>query len=397
MEYLSKLQHCTQSAFELQDISLDVPSTPLRELEQNATNKRRKPATFISCRLFYNLTDKSRKFSEVGEKIQGFRLTNIVVIEAREVVSRIPAATVHPGVVVKYIGGGSTQKKGTGYKSGKTYWAEIFTFPVDNVHNDGVTFQLREKGYHVVSSDWLGEVTLKLSDYDDGNVHLKWFRLGNAKSKQHTKSGKGVLLLKIHLTTRNDKPFYKKPCERQLSYDEWIEWSEAQYANVHRGKGTEEDYPTLDDNERQRSGSISNMHEGRDRKGDFGRNRSKSTSSAVVDRPKKEETSFEEKKLAKSDLDVAHKPRFPISPIMATPPVHKKLESSLLIDLSTPEVKKPSPVMVRKANTNPFSSEVLSLAEGMEQMMNKNLRPLTGNPFLDPTPEIARVKPHAAH
>lgn len=254
------------------------------------------------------------------------------MIEAREAVSRVPTATIYPGVVVKYNGSGTSSKKSTGFKAGKTYWAEIFTFPVDNIHSDSVTFQLREKGHHVVSSDWMGEVTLKLSEYDDGNVHLKWFRLGESKAKQHTHKGKGVLLLKVHLAGKNDKPFYKKPSERQLSYDEWIEWSEAQYANSHRGRGEEEEYPVVDN--RIRSTSMRGLKEGKDRREDFARNRSKSTSEAV-----REPSEEKQKRLAKSteEEEKAAKPRPPISPVTSTPPAVPG-KNEMLIDLSTPEV-----------------------------------------------------------
>lgn len=58
--------------------------------------------------------------------------------------------------------------------------------------------------------------------------------------------------------------------------------------------------------------------------------------------------------------------------------------------------------MARKVNnTNPFSADVMSLSEGLAAVSvhNKNTeRVLTGNPFLDPTPEIPRApRPHAAH
>jgi len=348
----------------------------------------------------------------------------VQVIEAREVISRFPGSVVSPGVVVKYNG----TKKSTGYKAGKTYWAEIFTFPVDNVLTDNISFQLREKGYHVVSSDWIGEIKLKMSDYDDGNVHLKWFRLGATDGKQHSRAPKGVILLKIHLTTRSDKPFYKKPAERQLSYDEWIEWSESQYANKHTSGAAAQPYPVEGSLARSRSVSIS----GDSRRDHYAKHRSKSVSDPATGL-----NGLDNRKLARSaetpsDGDVSDRSsssgspparlmredsanstgeempqkKFPISPLTSSPPqpVMKRLPNDLLIDLSTPEMRTPKQAVPRKTSTNPFSADVMSLADKFAESTTMSThqpmgaRQLTGNPFLDPTPEISRVsRPHEAY
>src|SRR5690554_4190339 len=58
---------------------------------------------------------------------------------------------------------------------------------------DWISVEVREKGFHIISSDWIGEVHIRTRDYLDGKVHQKWFKLGPGAWKRHTRRPRGYI------------------------------------------------------------------------------------------------------------------------------------------------------------------------------------------------------------
>ncbi|PRP77954.1 hypothetical protein PROFUN_08488 [Planoprotostelium fungivorum] len=337
------------------------------------------------------------------------KICYIQVLEAEEVVVRGHTGPPKCAVKINY-NGSSTYRKSTSFKTGSTHWAEIFQFSVDNIRNDYISVSLREKGNHVVNSDWIGELTIRPLHYDDGEVHRRWYRLGDAKYKQHRKGGKGVLLLKIHVCSRDDKPFYKPPVEKELSYAEWIDWSEGKRAAgtaYPTGLGLpEEDYPSRSglpynstttvynsQDSRSRSGSIQEM-DNKMVQNDISRGRSKSTPQPFYDETPREkgrapQTFFDdaprEKGMAPQTFfdEVPREKGRAMQKELSPPP--KSYTPEMMRDLAqifatVNLLEKPTEQNRQTTNTNPFliSSSQPSLsgslyAEGFEQSIGEEI------------------------
>jgi len=148
----------------------------------------------------------------------------VKVIEAKDVVIRTNYYQSEPFVSIKMNGHEYIGKKTTNYHMGREWWDKIFRFTCHNVHTDWISVEVREKGFHLIGSDWLGEVQVKVKDYADGRVHQQWFKLGGGLWKNHTRKPKGCIHLSFQLmNNKYDHPFTSKPVERPLTYQEWQE------------------------------------------------------------------------------------------------------------------------------------------------------------------------------
>jgi len=108
------------------------------------------------------------------------------------------------------------------YRIGVEWWDTVFKFSCKDIQRDWIAVEVREKGFHVFSSDWLGEVQIRVKDYSDGRVHQKWFRLGRGAWKTHTRRPKGSIYLAFQLMdNKYGHPFSSKPVEVPQTYQEW--------------------------------------------------------------------------------------------------------------------------------------------------------------------------------
>jgi len=146
----------------------------------------------------------------------------VKVIEAKDVVIKTRYYQSEPFVSIKMNGHEYIGKKRTNYHMGREWWDKIFKFTSKSPTTDWIAVEVREKGYHIVRSDWLGEVQVRIKDYADGKVHQKWFKLGGGAWKHHTRKPKGCIHLAFQLMENKfDHPFNKKPVEPSMTYEEW--------------------------------------------------------------------------------------------------------------------------------------------------------------------------------
>jgi len=146
----------------------------------------------------------------------------VKVIEAHGVIVKGVSDYCEPFVTVKKNGHEYLHKKSTKFHSGVEWWEQSFRFKIKSVEIDWVAVELREKGLHLMSSDWIGEVCLKVKEYKDGFVHEDWFKLGKGSWKMHTRQPRGYLHLAIQLKdNKYDRPFEIEPKAKRQTFEEW--------------------------------------------------------------------------------------------------------------------------------------------------------------------------------
>jgi len=146
----------------------------------------------------------------------------VKVIEAKNVVMRTTFYQSEPFVSIKVNGHEFFGNKRTTYHTGVEWWDKIFRFSLNNFQFDWITVEVREKGYHIIRSDWLGEIQIKVKDFADGAVHQKWFQLGGGIWKHHSRKPRGCIQLAFQLIkNKMDRPFITLPAEPVMTYNEW--------------------------------------------------------------------------------------------------------------------------------------------------------------------------------
>ncbi|PRP77967.1 hypothetical protein PROFUN_14071 [Planoprotostelium fungivorum] len=157
-----------------------------------------------------------------------------------------------PFITGKINGHEHLHKKSTKIHSGDSWWDQVFRFRVKDNEADYVTIELRQKGEHLVMSDWIGEVLLRARNFRDGNVHENWFPLGEGTIKRHTRLARGYIHLMVHLVNRGTQPFQTPSVEGNLTFEDWQhrgqpaealqhEVSRAEYGNI----SSLDDYPMV--------------------------------------------------------------------------------------------------------------------------------------------------------
>jgi len=104
---------------------------------------------------------------------QAKRYLYVKVIEARDVVIRTRYYQNEPFVSIKQNGHEVIHKKKTTPHSGREWWDKIFRFTIKEVDYDWIAVEVRDRSFHVMRSDWLGEVQIKAKEFSDGKVHQK--------------------------------------------------------------------------------------------------------------------------------------------------------------------------------------------------------------------------------
>jgi len=138
------------------------------------------------------------------------------VIEARGISLHDP--TIEPFVVVK-LNGSSFNQKSTNHKLGIQWWDKTLSVKVTNVDYDWIAVELREKGYHILNSDWIGELQFKVREFQDGAVHQDWYQLQKSAVKRHSKPPRGFIHLAFQLlTSKSERPFAQI---KDIPFDEW--------------------------------------------------------------------------------------------------------------------------------------------------------------------------------
>jgi len=146
----------------------------------------------------------------------------VKVIEARDIKDQNRIC--EPFVTGKLNSHEHFHKKSTRYLSGVDWWEQTFRFRIKNIEADYVAIEVREKGMHVIGSDWIGEVALKVRDFKDGEVKENWYKLDNtyASMKVHRRKPRGYIHLMIELKhNKFERPFIDEPKQQRLTFDEW--------------------------------------------------------------------------------------------------------------------------------------------------------------------------------
>lgn len=127
-----------------------------------------------------------------------------------------------PFVTIKLNGHEFLHKKSTKYHSGVEWWEQTFRFKITQPDLDWVAVEVREKGLHLLGSDWIGEVQLRVKDFMDGKVHENWYKLGKGAWKNHSRQPRGYIHLSIHLLpNKYRRPFEGEEPSKRLSFEEW--------------------------------------------------------------------------------------------------------------------------------------------------------------------------------
>jgi len=141
----------------------------------------------------------------------------VKVIEARGICLHDP--TIEPFVVIK-LNGDDFTKKSTGYKLGIQWWDKNLCLTVKHLEYDYITVELREKGYHLITSDWIGELQFSVKDFKDGQVHQNWYQLQTASVKKHTRQPRGYIHLAFQLLrSKSERPFAR--ALEIINFEEW--------------------------------------------------------------------------------------------------------------------------------------------------------------------------------
>jgi len=129
------------------------------------------------------------------------------------------------------------KEKNTNFKAGVEWWDKVFQFKTDvSIKQLYLISQARDKSIHVFGSDWLGELRINLEEFCDGQVHQKWFKLGNGR-RHHNRVPRGYIHLAFEYREYNDgsRPFSKLPVERIQTFEEYLAVSDTDtWSEDHR-------------------------------------------------------------------------------------------------------------------------------------------------------------------
>jgi len=144
----------------------------------------------------------------------------IKVIEAQGIIK--DADLCEPFVEIKYNGSTHLHKKCTSCKNGVEWWESTFRFKVKDVNTDWFAVEVRDKSWHMLQSDWIGEIQLKVSAFLEAGISDSWYKLGKGQWKSHNKEPKGYIHLAVQiLNNKVERPFSDD--FRKMSYEEWLE------------------------------------------------------------------------------------------------------------------------------------------------------------------------------
>jgi len=158
----------------------------------------------------------------------------VLVLEA---VDLVPESPVQQGVKdqmeafvrVTLNGSELLNKKSTAIKKGNTSWNELFEFKIEHQENDWVAVEIRERGYHLLASDWLGEVQLWVRDFMDGKSVDTWYALGKGLWKNHKREPRGFVHLRVQvMDNKFAEPFGDLLDQAPVSFKEWKEKGSAE-------------------------------------------------------------------------------------------------------------------------------------------------------------------------
>jgi len=147
----------------------------------------------------------------------------IKVIETRKVAVQSSFFVNYPFVQLS-LDGKDTKK--TSYRPGIEWWDTIFSFRVrKETDHLLLRVQARDKSIHVFGSDWLGETSIDIKTFCDGDVHQMWYQFGKGR-RIHSRPPRGFVHLAFHYITDADvtlaRPFARPPIEPVLCFDEWL-------------------------------------------------------------------------------------------------------------------------------------------------------------------------------
>eukprot|EP01119_Soliformovum_irregulare_P019540 TRINITY_DN620_c0_g1_i1.p1 TRINITY_DN620_c0_g1~~TRINITY_DN620_c0_g1_i1.p1 ORF type:complete len:366 (+),score=61.04 TRINITY_DN620_c0_g1_i1:69-1166(+) len=281
-----------------------------------------------------NTTDPNKKYFYVK------------VIEAREVVQKGLYYTTEPFVTVKKNGHEFKHKKTTSYAVGKEWWDVVFKFSTKHIDRDWIAVEVREKGWHVVSSDWIGEVQVRVRDFADGKVHQKWFKLGLGAWKHHTRRPRGYVQLAFQLkNTPFEHPFGTDPVEPVLSFAEWIDMRPK--GDPYKHKAAELVAKTIEDKDQEGKDDEERRRKRREKK--------------KLQQERKKSTPQVGKKLEGDVKDTPKKIPAKDAKDAKAPLTNQQVENLLnLIDWESPRTRKPSSPRARSSprsktkSYNPF-------------------------------------------
>lgn len=144
----------------------------------------------------------------------------IQVIEAQGIV--LNPNLCEPFVEIKYNGSVVLHKKATKCHTGVEWWEKTFMFKVKDIEHDWVAVEVRDKAWHMIQSDWIGEIQLKVNTFQDGVIHDNWYRLGKG-SHHYSRDPRGFVHLAIQmLPNKTERPF-SDPDFHKTSYNDWVE------------------------------------------------------------------------------------------------------------------------------------------------------------------------------
>jgi len=152
----------------------------------------------------------------------------VKVIEARKVAQRSSFYVNYPFIRLNLNG---KDIRNTNFRAGIEWWDKIFCFKLYkfNSADQYMLVQARDKSIHVFGSDWLGETKIYTTDFYDGKVHQKWFKLGRGRN-YHSRIGKGYVHLAFHYFENssdvNIRPFSQLPVEPVQTFDEYLAQTE---------------------------------------------------------------------------------------------------------------------------------------------------------------------------
>nr|BAK01870.1 predicted protein [Hordeum vulgare subsp. vulgare] len=142
----------------------------------------------------------------------------VQVIESEGIVQD---GAMEPFVEIKYNGSSHLHKKSTRYRQGVEWWDKTFRFKVKDSDRDWVAVEIRDKGAHTISSDWIGEVQIKIAPFVDGEVHEEWYKLERGNWKSNTQKARGHIHLAFQMMTNQfDRPFADQPFQK-TSFQDW--------------------------------------------------------------------------------------------------------------------------------------------------------------------------------
>jgi len=148
------------------------------------------------------------------------RYVYVQVIEC-EGIAQDQGQLTEPFVEIKYNGSSHLNKRHTKYKQGVEWWEKTFRFKVKDLETDWFAVELRDKHFHTFSSDWIGEVQLKVNAFTDGEIHEAWYKLSKGNWKYSSKQPKGHIHLAIQMmNTKYERPFADQQFEK-TSYEQW--------------------------------------------------------------------------------------------------------------------------------------------------------------------------------